>query len=243
MKQDNIFTDNCYNTGFKFDKNVVDVFDDMLVRSVPFYIELQNIIINLSNKYHQKGTNIYDLGCSLGTTCFNLTNLLCDDNTQIIGIDNSLEMINEAKDRLARNYSQYKQRINFYCKDILSLKSLENASVVISNLTLQFIKIEVRLSIVQNIYNSLKNGGLFILTEKIRHEDTVMHNLFIEQYYDYKKHNGYTDKEIENKRIALENFLVPQTIGDNIQMLKNAGFSVCTTIFQWYNFACFIAIK
>jgi tRNA (cmo5U34)-methyltransferase len=41
----------------------------------------------------------------------------------------------------------------------------------------------------------------------------------------------------------LENVLIPFTIKENIQMCKEAGFSEISTIFQWANFATFVAKK
>ena len=70
-----------------------------------------------------------------------------------------------------------------------------------------------------------------------------MHNLFIQEYYDYKRKQGYSDFEIAQKREALENVLIPYSEDENKQMVLKAGFSKVETIFKWVNFATFIAIK
>jgi tRNA (cmo5U34)-methyltransferase len=49
--------------------------------------------------------------------------------------------------------------------------------------------------------------------------------------------------EIAQKREALENVLVPYTLSEDIQLLKNAGFHSCETFFKWHNFAGFVALK
>ena len=53
-------------SGFEFDARVAEVFDDMLDRSIPFYAEVQRMILDLIGHYYQDGTRIYDLGCSTG---------------------------------------------------------------------------------------------------------------------------------------------------------------------------------
>ena len=53
---------------FKFSADVSQVFDDMVDRSVPFYSEVQRMITEMSESFLVDGTNIYDLGCSTGTT-------------------------------------------------------------------------------------------------------------------------------------------------------------------------------
>ena len=57
---------------FEFNKKVADVFDDMLERSVPFYQEIQRMIVELGKIFVQPSTNVYDLGCSTGTTIITL---------------------------------------------------------------------------------------------------------------------------------------------------------------------------
>ncbi len=47
---------------FKFGTQVVNVFDDMVSRSVPYYGEIQRMMAELSADHAQPGTNIYDLG-------------------------------------------------------------------------------------------------------------------------------------------------------------------------------------
>ena len=51
---------------FAFDKQVVEVFPDMIKRSVPGYNTIIDTIGRLSQKYVTDNSNIYDLGCSLG---------------------------------------------------------------------------------------------------------------------------------------------------------------------------------
>ena len=57
---------------FEFNERVAAIFDDMLVRSVPFYMEQQAMIRELAKKFFIPGTCIYDLGCSTGTALVNL---------------------------------------------------------------------------------------------------------------------------------------------------------------------------
>ena len=52
---------------------------------------------------------------------------------------------------------------------------------------------------------------------------SIMHTvnrLFMKYYYDMKKHNGYSEMEIAQKREALENVLVPYHYDENRALLK-----------------------
>ena len=54
---------------------------------------------------------------------------------------------------------------------------------------------------------------------------------------------GYSDKEIKQKREALENVLIPYRIDENLELLKRCDFSSSDIFFKWYNFAGFVAVK
>src|SRR6476646_8245595 len=69
MKHDDIFSaPEKPAFDFEFDAEVAFVFDDMLERSVPFYLEQQNMIQTMSKSFWLPDTHVYDLGCSTGTT-------------------------------------------------------------------------------------------------------------------------------------------------------------------------------
>lgn len=224
---------------FEFNQEVADVFDDMLVRSIPFYKEIHKLIIDLVDKYYLGDGFIYDLGCSTGTTIQIIDKHLNEKNIsgKYYGIDTSAPMIEKAKSKL-----QNIKNLELVHGDMLDL-DFKNAEVVILNYTLQFIKEEKRNAFLKKVYAGLKPGGLLVLSEKIKSPTTNIQDLITELYYDFKKANGYSELEISQKREALENVLVPLTANDQIQLLESSGFSQSEMIFRWYNFASFICIK
>src|SRR5574344_219717 len=82
-----------------------------------------------------------------------------------------------------------------------------------------------------------------IFNEKLISTDKALAKYSIDEYYEFKKTQGYSSFEISQKREALENVLIPYTEDENKKMIKDAGFSHCETLFKWVNFATFIAIK
>jgi tRNA (cmo5U34)-methyltransferase len=120
---------------------------------------------------------------------------------------------------------------------------LENASVVILCLTLQFIRPLYREKLIQQIYEQMNENGCLILIEKVHGEDSLFNRLFINYYYDFKRRNHYNDMEIAQKREALENVLIPYKLLENREMLLRNGFRYCEVFFKWYNFTGLVAIK
>lgn len=97
MKTDQVFKNKIEKSSdFKFDAAVVNVFDDMVVRSVPFYLEFQRMITEIARDYSKPGTALYDLGCSTGTTMLSINTVL-DDSVKFVGVDNSTQMLESCR--------------------------------------------------------------------------------------------------------------------------------------------------
>jgi len=120
---------------------------------------------------------------------------------------------------------------------------LTNSKAIIANYTIQFIRPLKREKLIKKIFNSLKDNGIFLMSEKLITEHKKLNKIMIDIYYEYKKKMGYSEFEIAQKREALENVLIPYSMNENIQMLKEAGFKEIEVIFRWNNFATFIAFK
>ena len=225
---------------FRFDEKVVDVFPDMIQRSVPGYATMLNNMAILAARYAQDNSHCYDLGCSLGAVSLAMSQTIQQHNCDIIAIDNSADMIERGQQLLA-NDRHSTVPISLYCADIQTVE-IDNASVVVLNFTLQFIPLADRLALITKIYQGLNTGGILILSEKLAF-DTEKNNFHINAHHDFKRANGYSDLEISQKRTALENVLIPETLVTHQQRLKHAGFAFSEQWFQCFNFTSMIAIK
>lgn len=228
------------SSDFKFDRKVVTVFDDMVTRSVPFYLEIQRMIGELAAEYAQSGTSVYDLGCSTGTTLKNMDNTVASD-VKFIGVDDSDDMLKKCQDNLSS--TGMSRELEFVNVDLNKGVNIANASVVVLCLTLQFIRPLYRVKLLEEIRAGMTDGACLILVEKILGEESSLNRNFIKYYYDFKKRNHYSEMEIAQKREALENVLVPYKLSEDIEMLHVAGFSHSEVFFKWYNFAGLIAFK
>ena len=226
---------------FAFDEKVVAVFPDMIQRSVPGYNTIIAMTGVLAGRYAKADTNCYDLGCSLGASLHAMATQINKSNDQhkirIIGIDNSPAMIERCK-KLSEPYNN----VSLRCENITD-SPIVNASVVVMNFTLQFISADQRTALLQKIYDGMQDGAVFVLSEKIVFSDAHLNQLNIELHHEFKKANGYSDLEISQKRSALENVLVPETLETHQQRLKQVGFKHCDVWFQCFNFASLVAIK
>jgi tRNA (cmo5U34)-methyltransferase len=227
---------------FHFGAETASVFDDMLPRSVPYYDEIQRMIGDLVGDFAAPGTAIYDLGCSTGTTFLEIAKSLPPDrDVSFVGIDSSEEMLGIAREKLAEG--AFRWPFELHCADMNLGVQIDNASVVLMVLTLQFIRPLYRERLVKSIHEGLADNGCVILVEKVLAEDSTFNRLFIQHYYEMKKRNGYSDLEIAQKREALENVLVPYRLEENEDLLRKQGFREVDVFFKWYNFCGIIARK
>jgi tRNA (cmo5U34)-methyltransferase len=224
---------------FQFDERVVDVFPDMIQRSVPGYGTLINMIGILATQAIQPNTRCYDLGCSLGAVSLSIQQRVTVP-CEIIGVDNSEAMIKRCTEVLAQEPSA--AVVELVCNDIQNI-IIKNASVVVLNFTLQFIPVAERVALLQAIYAGLNPGGILVLSEKIAFEEPTQQDFYTELHHDFKRANGYTDLEVSQKRSALDNVLIPETRATHQQRLANAGFASSDIWFQCANFASFVAVK
>lgn len=241
MDRDRIFNNQIERADdFTFDAIVAKVFDDMVNRSVPYYGEIQRMITELAANHAVQSTDVYDLGCSTGTTMVSMDTMV-HRNIRFIGIDSSREMLEQCRSKLTE--VGFSRDYELRCADLNQGLKIINASVVVLCLTLQFVRPIYREQLVKDICEGLNKEGVLILVEKILAEDSLFNRDFIEYYYNYKRRNYYSDMEISQKREALENVLVPYKLSENIAMLRDRGFAHCEVFFKWYNFMGLIATK
>jgi tRNA (cmo5U34)-methyltransferase len=239
--RDEIFRDPIQSiSDFRFDSKVASVFDDMLVRSVPFYEEIQRMILEMVRDFAVDGTQIYDLGCSTGTTLLGIDHTL-SKSVKLVGIDNSDAMLAKCEEK----FEKFGVTSEFELLNVDLNKSfpIKNASVVVMILTLQFVRPLYREPLIRSIYEGLNQQGALLIVEKVLGEDSVFNRLFIEYYYRMKKRQGYSKMEISQKREALENILIPYKLMENRELILNAGFQCVDVFFKWYNFCGIVAIK
>ncbi|MDD5706410.1 MAG: carboxy-S-adenosyl-L-methionine synthase CmoA [Kiritimatiellae bacterium] len=225
---------------FVFNEQVVAVFDDMIERSVPLYQAVQHATATLAAQLVQPHSTIFDLGCSTGTTLLLMARAINDPTVRFVGIDNSRPMIERCQERIAAQ--GLAERIELRCAD-LTTAECDNASLVILHYTLQFVDPLLRPNLLRRIHTALRPGGALLISEKVRHQHPVLHNVLTELHHDFKRSHGYSELEIAGKRDALENVLIPLTTQQNHSLLQEAGFSEVEIFLKWYNFASFAALK
>lgn len=239
--KDRVFADPERAVGdFRFDATVAAAFDDMVSRSVPFYDELQRMVGEIAADFAEPGSRLYDLGCSTGTSLALLDRRVHPD-VQFVGVDNAAEMLARAREKLARLAPA--RTVELVCQDLHQGPAVDDASVVLMLLTLQFVRPMYRERLIRRIADGMRRNGALLLVEKLVVGDSRLNRLYIDHYYDFKRRHQYSETEIAKKREALENVLVPYRFEENRELLQANGFGTVEEFFRWYNFCGIVAIR
>jgi tRNA (cmo5U34)-methyltransferase len=166
--------------------------------------------------------------------------LLGDRDCSIVAVDNSAAMIERCRALIAAD--PHLTDVELALADINDVP-IADASVVVMNFTLQFIAPAAREALLRRIGAGMRQGGVLVLSEKIRFDDAHLQELNTDLHHAFKRANGYSDLEIAQKRTSLENILVPETLPEHRERLRRAGFASVDVWFQCFNFASLVAIK
>jgi len=223
---------------WRFDGQVAQHFDSHVRKSVPFYDQYQEMAVEISEWFVRDGATVYDLGSATGQTIA----LLYDKhqtkkNLRFVGIDNSYPMIEQARARCQRD------DVNFLYQDISDVREFNDAGLVISIYTLQFLTINERRRVLSRIYRDLQEGGALILCEKVRGETALFEDIWLELHWDMKLKAGFNYEQVFGKARSLRGIMIPQTLSENIQMLRDVGFTHVDVFTKVYNFAGLVAVK
>jgi len=222
---------------FRFNKDVATVFDDMMDRSIPFYDEIQSMIVSLTTHFVCDKARVYDLGCATGESLVHLIDACPDRSIEWIGVDSSVDMLDKAKEKLGQRPVQWIQQ------DLNQPFEFQTAQVVLMVLTLQFIHPKNRDRLIQSICEALAPGGALILVEKVVSDAPLLEPIFSDEYHQFKRKKGYSEQEIAEKQSAIKDVLVPYSLAENTALLQRNGFTQIDTFFKWFNFAGLVCVK
>lgn len=243
MNKDKIYT-SARDAGkpFRFNQAVAEVFPDMLQRSIPGYAASIEAIESLAARYVSKGSNCYDLGCSLGAASLAMRAGINTTDCRIIAVDNAPAMIQRCQQVISQHDGPGTTQIDVRQADICDT-DIANASMVVMNYTLQFLDVGVRDAMLEKIFDGMLPGGIFVLSEKVVDEDQHMEDLLVALHHEHKRRNDYSQLEIARKRAALENVLLPESVAVHRKRLKGAGFAHSAVWLRYFNFVSIVALK
>lgn len=212
-------------------------FDETIVKLIPMYTQMIDSMIltipyDVSDKF-----KVLDLGTGTGNVSkavkekFKHANIDC--------IDIAEKMIEMAKIKLG-DYGD----IHYYTGDFYEFEFEEKYDVVVSSLALHHIKTDnEKKKFYYKIYNSLKDGGIFINSDSVLGSNEKIQELYLEKWKKFML-NSLPKAEIETKWIPQskkEDY--PAPITNHLKWLENVGFKDLDVVWKYYGWAVYCGTR
>ncbi len=225
------------NANWKFDAQVVEVFDDHVSKSVPLYHETHELAASISDFFIGDGSVAYELGSSTGQLLSVIAKRNQHKDIRLVGIDSVDSMVAAAEQKCA----PYKS-ISFARDDILTF-DYEKCDMIFSFYTIQFVRPQKRQELFDRLYEALNWGGAMLILEKVRAPDARFQDMMTSIYHDYKLSRGFSAEEVMGKANSLRGVLEPFSTQGNLDLMKRAGFVDIMSVYKWVCWEAFLAIK
>ncbi len=214
-----------------------DHFDEHIQQSVPNCQEQREYIAALSRFFLHQNARIYEIGVSTGALAAAILADLPEREIEYIGLDVEASMVDAAQERLQSDPRFRAEQTN------VANYVFEDATLVVSYYTLQFIPLKIRQQVLLSIYQALAPGGALIIYEKTNGEGAHIQDMLTQLYFDFKANQGLSPEAILNKAVSLRGISMPLSLEENRQLLLNSGFQTIELIYRAYCFAGYLALK
>lgn len=225
--------------GAAFSFNNIKNFDDHIGREIRGYDILDGQVSYFANAFIESGTNVYDLGASSGRRINQLAQSLDNDpdsprKVNIVGFEPGTSFV--------ANYTPYNDQVKMLPESVTENTRFDNASLVMSVFTLQFIPTNLRPAILQNIHDGLIDNGAFIWAEKVISSVPRIESVITNQHLAMKREGSCAD-DILDKEDRIRRIMRPLELSQDLEMLEAAGFKRYEVFWRVNNFLGLIALK
>lgn len=161
---------------------------------------------------------VLDLGCGTGLELE--AYLAINPSADIVGIDLSAGMLSALRNKFPG------KKLNLVRGSYFDVPfGRERFHAAVSVESLHHFTAGQKLSLYQKLYDSLKTGGYFILTDYFA-ESEALEQEYFEDLRRLKAEQGVTDSKSYH-------YDTPLTVGHETQVLREAGFSGCEILKCW----------
>ena len=191
-------------------------YDNKINNTIPYYSEFYAQTLDVIAQCGFSELDWLDLGCGTGT--LEEKALQVFPLARFVAVDPSEKMLEQARNKLAGHKSEYV----IGKSSELSYKARFNVVTAIQSH--HYMREEERRQSVQNVYDALRDGGIFICFENVIPESEAVKKQELFRWGRYQQRHGKTEAEAlaHNARCGTSYF--PITVPQHIQLLESCGF-------------------
>lgn len=210
-------------------------YDDRIKRTLPYYEEFYQQVIDVVNLYFPNVLNWLDVGCGTGKmaeAAFRQSKI-----GQFVFCDSSVQMIEIVKERFNFPNTEFK---------IASVQELEwkdRFDVITAIQVNHYLLKEEREKALRNCYEALKKGGLFICFENFAPSSAAGEELYLGRWKAWQQRQG-TERSICEQHIArYGKDYFPISIEEQRELFNRCGFQASEILWLSYMQAGYLGIK
>lgn len=205
-------------------------YDSSILRLVPHYHEQHEIILQLLPFASDQPVRALDLGC--GTGVLSHVILRAFPHARVVACDLAENMLQTAKGNLAK----YADRVEFRRADFGSADLGSGYDLIVSGLAIHHLDDPGKQKLYQRLFSALNPGGMFLNREIVLGATPKLTKLYEQWWRSFVTANGESDEEWFQKYFEED---LPASVEDQLQWLRDAGFSDVACHWKYINFAIF----
>ena len=201
-------------------------YDQQIKRTLPFYDEMVQQIVDIVKLMDLQSLKWLDVGCGTGKMA--KTALGNFDIKKMVCIDIEKEMLEKAE--IFCN----DKKVEFLQCDVRELLYREMFNIVTAIQVNHYFKKAERITAIKNCYDALKENGIYISFENFAPNSEDGTRLYLERWKQFQIANKKTEEEaaLHIRRYGQKYF--PISISESIRLLKNCGFRMVEILWVSY---------
>jgi len=212
-------------------------FDTTILKLVPYYPQMIQALVSAIPFKESEKINIIDLGCGTGYISMKLKERF--PNSKLTCLDFAENMITQARIRLKKYDS-----IIFYNEDFRKFEFDKTYDVAVSSLALHHLETKKeKKKFYSKIFDSLRSHGVFYNADIILSSNDYLQKLYMSKWKEFMSRTIST-KEIEDTWMTKHHKEDhPEILLDQLEWLKEIGFTEVDVVWKYYNFAVYGGTK
>lgn len=213
-------------------------YDEKIKKTLPYYDEFFAQIISVVKTFSDTPADWLDVGCGTGKMYAKAVGNI--PINRFVFCDCSAEMLKIAESRFCGSFGSGRE---FLLKDMREITFEDEFDIVTSVQAMHYLKLEQRYGAVKKCFNALKPNGIFINFENFSPDSKAGEKLALERWREYQLANGRSSADVDEHLCRYKREYFPITVREQLEIMKNAGFSAAEVLWLSYMQAGFIGVK